>query len=1773
MTESSVRQPTSYIFPKDLLKNGKQKMTFQRVFTKDLDSPYDGLEWVLFDAEIKDFQTGDVVFRQEGVTFPSTFSQQAVNIVTEKYFYGQLGTDEREHDLRQLIDRVIDKIVDEGVKADYFNKKNGRIYGDELKFMLSRQMFAFNSPVWFNIGTNMKQQSSACQPANALIDTPEGFVEMIDLVERFESGKKVQVFDKDGVADVVAVKRNGVKSVYRVETDQGFFIDATGDHLVWCSTEDGADFIQVDDIEIDIHNLRWVRDAHSFSDDVSISPQEAWLAGYLRFSSRILIEDTPDHPVVDLSASVNIQQGSDSRRKLKASAQEVFSNTITRDFTNDVYQRLASRSIRFEPQDDSSEIMGFIKKWNLVDKASEVLFPKQALTMSKAATVEFIAGVFDGCGIHMDSEETTWVRMSSMSFEFINGIQLLLSRLGIFSCVSEWPYDGGNNYILSIHRSEDLKLFNDLVAPSCSKEVKIKQSHLEFDGKTSGLDLGVVDVEYIGDMEVFDIQTSSGEYKTQGLRIHNCFINKIEDSMESICELQTAETMIFKGGSGAGVNLSPLRSEKEPLTGGGFSSGPLSFMRGFDAFGGVIKSGGRCLAPYQKVYTINGPVDVKTLAEQGDDFYCLSYDPPAKRFMIKTARAWQSSHKEVMKVTTDKGSFYLSDDHPVRLSNGPMVKVKDLKKGMSLFQCAIQNFEGYRRVNLRNGQKGKDLLHRMVARDVCGYEIDGLHVHHVDGDINNNSPANLEVLTASAHATHHMNELVEAGEHVFQNNTFPKAGSLNPMHSSSDFWKDEDRVRAYKEKQSNHMKNNRDAKQLQNAAATQRMINTAFKLINAGYDIDSFDEYYAARVDHMGRVASRSGLLDMINQRFGDYGSFYQEVRANNHKVISVESVGWMDVYDVEVDCSTADDKTENSGHNFVIWDGDESFGQGIVVSNTRRAAKMIILDSDHPDIMKFIESKVKEEEKAQALIEKGYDGGFNVPGGAYDSVFFQNANHSVRADDEFMESVLKNEMYPLRARTTGDVIEEVSAYGVMEQIALCTWRSGDPGMQFDGEIQKMHTCANDDKIRASNPCCFVAETLIETEDGPMTIGQIYEMQEDGVELPNALSWDLDRNVDVHSPINRVWIAGHTDEPVEVCTASGIRVTCTPEHRFLTVDGDWVEAVDLHCGQLLQDGLAGDGVVAVNHLKLDEEVRVFDMEVQDYHNFFVTSDESTHGDAIVAHNSEYLFVDNTACNLASVNLMCMIDSDGNQNFGIDHFNFRKYDYCNMMIFIAQDILCEFSEYPTPAIAETTTKYRTIGLGFVNLGGMLMACGVPYDSPKGRIFASIISSRMTARAYETSTVIAEMKEPFERYFQNIAPCTQVLETHWQRARKDAMTPHGLTELAKDNEDIWANVLARCMKHGIRNAQATVLAPGGTISFFMDAQTTGIEPEIAHIKFKTLVGGGTIKMVNDLVLRGLTALGYSKEDTDEIVKYVYENGYIQGAPKLKPEHLTVFDTSFNAVGDDRALSWRAHVDMMAAIQPYISGAISKTVNMPETSTVEEILEAYVYSWKMGLKAVAIYRNNSKGSQPLNTSIDDDVEELHPVADLNSPPLATRHRLKETRESLTHKFNVGGHEGYLTVGLYPNGEPGEIFLVANKEGSTMRGLLDAFSTSISLNLQYGVPLYVLCEKFKHMRFEPSGITMNQDVRTASSIIDYVFSWLELTFLTATLLEDWQGEEHPGSELQGVFFEQNNPFGYMARPKSESSGPPCDRCGSFTVPSGKCHTCPNCGSTTGCG
>jgi ribonucleoside-diphosphate reductase alpha chain len=1302
----------------------RKGLQVRRLFTSKSAHPYDELTWERRDAVITNWRDGTVAFEQRDLEFPSTWSQNATNIVAQKYFRGPLGTPQREHSVRQMVDRVAGTITRWGVKDGYFaGGEDAEAFQAELTHLLVNQKAAFNSPVWFNVGVEPEPQCSACQPYDALVSTPSGMVRIGELVERHAVG--TVVYDAHGETRVRAVKFNGSKRVFRVKLRNGSFIEATGDHLVFAVPRRRVQgsWLRVDQLgpgmRLHLYPHRGSQDdvvgqlATSLEQravegggvttlartaTTTQETSEAALAGWLQADGFVGQYQTGTNTSLTAEfMTVTDEEYDWVQQHLSVVLPNVHQKVRTFPTAD---AKLVGRRIRLYGE----ALRPFVESWDLLARGHELRVPARLWTASNEAVAAYLRSVFQADGYVTVQGGSSRVALAVISERWTEDLQILLLRLGIYARrlrKREARPDRSDLFEVQVNIGSERAAFHSKVGFLSAGKVATLAVSLELDGKACG-DLReeeIVAIEDCGVQPVFDIQTDSGEYLSNNVRVHNCFILSVEDTMPSILNWYVEEGMIFKGGSGSGINLSTIRSSREQLGNGGEASGPVSFMRGADASAGTIKSGGK-----------------------------------------------------------------------------------------------------------------------------------------------------------------------------------------------------------------------------------------------------------------------------------------------------------------------------------------------------TRRAAKMVILNVDHPDVRDFIWCKAREEHKARALRDAGFD--MDLDGRDSYSIQYQNANNSVRVTDDFMRAYEDDDTFDLTAVLDGHAVDTLRARDLMREIAQAAWECADPGMQYDTTINDWHTAPESGRINASNPC-----------------------------------------------------------------------------------------------------------------------------------------------------SEYMHLDNSACNLASLNLMKFLRDDG-------VFDVAAFKHAVDIVFLAQEIVVGNSSYPTERIGENARSFRQLGIGYANLGALLMAQGLPYDSDGGRAWAGAITALLTGQSYRTSTRVAQVQGPFAGYAKNREAMLRVIGKH-RRAVDDVDASLVQPDLYEAATRAWDDALKFGEEYGFRNAQASVLAPTGTIGLLMDCDTTGIEPDLALVKTKKLVGGGSMSIVNQTVPRALRRLGYADEHVQAVVEYIAEHNSVKGAPALREEHYPVFDC---AMGDS-PIQYMGHVRMMAAAQPFISGAISKTVNLPESATVEEVEQVYVEGWKLGLKALAIYRDNCKVGQPL--SADKKVTtDTGAVIDVERAPV--RRRLPKSRPSTTTSFRVGDIEGYLIAGAYPDDGLGEIFVKVSKQGSTLSGVMDAFAIAVSLGLQYGVPLEAYVSKFTNMIFEPNGLTDDKDVRIAQSLVDYLARRLAIDYLdaetrqafgirttaertaalNATETTSAPAEPEPGPRARAASEAEPTPAAPAAsKPQAQAASqltftpgtaaldaPFCSTCGVRMRPAGSCFVCESCGTTSGC-
>ena len=1293
-----------------------------RLFTSKGTHPYDELTWERRDAVITNWRDGTTAFEQRDLEFPATWSQNATNIVAQKYFRGPLGTPQREHSVRQMVDRVAGTITSWGAKDSYFaTDDDAEAFQAELTHLLVNQKAAFNSPVWFNVGVEPEPQCSACQPYDALVSTPSGMVPIGELVQRRAIG--TVVYDANGETRVRAVKANGDKRVFRVLLRNGSFVEATGDHLVYAVPERRTvgSWLRVDQLR---PGMRLHLYPHRGSADDLVGPlatadrqaevgggtatlvrtepatgeaSEAALAGWLQADGFVGQYATGTNTSLTIEFETVTEEEHDwVQRHLEVVFPDVHQHVRTFETAD---ATLTGRRTRLYGE----VLRPFVESWGLLGRRHDLRVPARLWNAPNEAVAAYLRSIFQADGYVTVQDGSGRLAFAVISERWTEDIQVLLLRLGIYSRrlrKADPRPDRSDLFEVQISIRSERSAFRSKVGFLSPGKVATLDASLELDGKAcpSLREEEIVAIEDRGIQPVFDIQTDSGEYLSNHIRVHNCFILSVSDTMPSILNWYVEEGMIFKGGSGSGINLSTIRSSREQLGHGGEASGPVSFMRGADASAGTIKSGGK-----------------------------------------------------------------------------------------------------------------------------------------------------------------------------------------------------------------------------------------------------------------------------------------------------------------------------------------------------TRRAAKMVVLNVDHPDVRDFIWCKAREEHKARVLRDAGFD--MDLDGRDSISIQYQNANNSVRVTDSFMQAYEAGDSFDLKAVLDGRAMESLPARDLMREIAQAAWECADPGMQYDTTINDWHTTPESGRINASNPC-----------------------------------------------------------------------------------------------------------------------------------------------------SEYMHLDNSACNLASLNLLKFLGNDG-------QFDVAAFRHAVEIVFLAQEIIVGNSSYPTERITQNAKDFRQLGLGYANLGALLMALGEAYDSDGGRAWAGSITALMTGHAYRTSARIAQVTGPFAGYSKNREPMLRVMGKH--RAAVDEIDAQLVqTDLLDAARTAWDEAIALGTEHGYRNAQASVLAPTGTIGLLMDCDTTGIEPDLALVKTKKLVGGGSMSIVNQTVPRALRTLGYADEHVQAITEYVAENNSVQGAPALRAEHYDVFDC---AMGDS-PIHYMGHIRMMAAAQPFLSGAISKTVNMPEHVTVEDVERAYIEGWKLGLKALAIYRDNCKVGQPL--SADRKVTtDTGAVIEVDHAPV--RRRLPKQRPSQTTSFRVGDIEGYLTAGSYPDDGLGEIFFKVSKQGSTMSGVMDAFAIAISLGLQYGVPLEAYVAKFVNMIFEPNGMTDDKDVRIAQSLVDYLARRLAIDHLdvetrqalgirtTAERTAEVNGTAEPAAPAAETpapvpVEPQQRPAATTPTAGSAPAAVPqapaftpgmaavdapyCSTCGVRMRPAGSCFVCESCGTTSGC-
>ncbi|MDG4769942.1 vitamin B12-dependent ribonucleotide reductase [Solwaraspora sp. WMMD792] len=1700
--------------------------------------PYDEVTWQRRDVVMTNWRDGTVNFEQRGVEFPESWSVNAANIVTTKYFRGAVGTPQREWSLKQLIDRVVKTYRAAGEQHGYFaTPGDAEIFEHELTWMLLHQVFSFNSPVWFNVGTASPQQVSACQPYHSLVSTPAGLVPIGKLVEENAVGAKV--YDAHGLTRILAVQANGIKDVLRLHTKAGYTLDVTADHLVWKSTGEGTGrFVEAGTL-VAGDTLEWHRrgsdgEAEFHPGDV----HEAALAGWLQSDGFVGQYDQGTNRSLTIEAmTVN----DDELSWVVAAIDQVFPGAhrherrvVTQDVTLDCRRtRLYGKNLR-----------PFIEKWGLLARGTEMEVPATLFTAPLPVVAAYLKSIFQAEGYISAREASTLVGVDMIGERLIRGLQRLLLRFGIFARVGFKADPRPNRHgtwSLRIQNHGDRDTFAaEIGFVDARKSGKLEESFAKVGRSAKATKRLVIDrVESLGAMEVYDIQTESGEYLSDNLRVHNCFILAVDDSMDSILDWYKEEGLIFKGGSGSGVNLSRIRSSKELLSSGGTASGPVSFMRGADASAGTIKSGGATRRAAKMVILDVDHPDieefVQTKAREEDKIRALrdaGFDMDLGGADIVSVQYQNANNSvrvsdEFMRAYEDGGNF----DLRARL-DGSVIDTVDAKKlfgtiAQAAWECADPGLQYDDTINdwhtcpesgritasnpcftgdtLVHTDKGLIRFDALVDRSRQG-ESFGVYTHDAT---NPDAPADQVVLTS------------------------PEAVMITGTNEITRL-------------------------EFSNGMVLRCTPNHRIWTTNRGY-VEAKDLTPDDQILPLNQPTPATAASWEFRMR--------ADARVSPGDVVPTK---W------QRESRLPEKWTEDFAHLLGWLVGDGSVREGTPgVRGNGPGASWVYSQSDPEAIV----------QRHQTVLE-------SIVGLRFDPVQMPNGTLQLRSN-----------------RTA--VVDFLTGLGVSTARAVDK-RLPSSVLEAPPEIQAAFLRGLFD----ADGCAA------ETANGTRYVGL------------GAVSIELLREAQrllsgfgIGSRIYATRKAGDTT------------------FRYTTNGGDERE---YHGKQLYDLRISGENIglfasrIGFDHqakaqrvagwleqhrfYRTDQTARLVSREFDGFETTYNLSEPRNHSyiaNGVVVRNcSEYLHLDNSSCNLASLNLMKFLRADGG-------FEVEKFVRSVEFVITAMDISICFADFPTQKIGETTRAYRQLGIGYANLGALLMASGLPYDSEAGRSYAAAITSVMTGTAYRRSAELAGVVGAYDGYARNAEGHKRVMRKH--AAASDEIRPTGptATALAREAARQWEMGNKIGEKNGWRNSQASVLAPTGTIGLMMDCDTTGVEPDLALVKFKKLVGGGSMQIVNQTVPRALRSLGYPEEQVEAIVEHIADHGHVVDAPSLRTEHYPVFDCAMG----ERSIAPMGHVRMMAAVQPFISGAISKTVNMPEAATVADVERIYFEGWKLGLKALAIYRDNCKVGQPLSAAKSDKAKEtaaaeqakvIEKVVEKVVEYRPVRKRLPKKRPSETVSFSVGGAEGYLTASSYPDDGLGEVFLKMSKQGSTLAGVMDAFSVAISIGLQYGVPLETFVAKFTNMRFEPAGMTDDPDVRMAASVMDYIFRRLALDFLpydrraelgiftaaerTAQMRAEAEAE-NAASELSEMAVsapvEPKHPeakapssadsgSGTAIEPAAASTPAPasvhsstelleavigkaadaplCFTCGTKMRPAGSCYVCEGCGSTSGC-
>ena len=1780
-----------------------EPLSVKRSFTTPGVHPFDTVEWELRDARIGH---GDkVAFEQRGVEFPKTWSQNATNIVAQKYFRGQLDTPAREHSVKQMVGRVAGTIADWGRSRGYFaSVEDGDTFEAELAFVLLHQMAAFNSPVWFNVGFEESPQCSACLPFGALISTPDGMLQIGELVAGDQVGR--EVYDAHGVTRIVATQANGIKPVYRVALRNGSFVDATADHVVKAVRERRTEpqWLRVDELAVGmrmhLHPHRAKVDeralvaagggrlgdngAAAAVDAVKIS--EAALAGWLQADGFV---GQYDHGT-NRSLTIELLVASDEGRAWVEQHLDIALPDVHRHVRDADTLETPVQRIRLYGE----ALRDFVERWDLLARGTEMSVPYQLWTASHDEIAAYLRSIFQVDGyvsVGRDNGcENARIGFAVIGERWTEDVQILLGVLGIYSRRTHKPEkrdDRHDMHVVEISIGSERARFAELVGfVDARKQGKLLAS-LDLRNPKRCPDLReeeIVAIEPLGDMDVYDIQTESGEYLCNNVAVHNCFILSVDDTMESILDWNTKEGKIFLGGSGSGINLSNIRGSMEPLTKGGTASGPVSFMRGADSWAGTIKSGGKTRRAAKMIILDVDHPDIREF------IWCKAKEE-------KKANALRDAGFDM---SIDGEGFtsiqYQNANNSVRLSDA--------------FMRAVENDEDWRLIARTTGEPiGEPIPARELMREIA------------DAAWQCADPG------------------VQYDTTINQWHTCPVSGRINASNPCSEYMHVDDSAC--------------------NLASLNLM---KFRRADGTFDVTSFehavDIMLLAQEILVGPSSYPTEQIGVNARAFRQLGLGY----ANLGAFLMSNGVA----YDSDAGRGTAAAITSLTTGRAYLESArvaaaigpyeryDENRDAHNAVMRMHRDASLAIPDSTCSDTALLEASRTVWDEAVAAGEEHGY----------------RNAQATVLAPTGCLVegSLISTSRGLVRLRSLGDVdgakwqdldVQVATDEGPrqatkfyvngMEQVVSAQTARG---YRIQGTpTHRIKVVDNEGnwvwkrmaEITAGDRVPMMLNSLVgEPQEVTLPpLGDLHWNADHETRVPRAMSAELAELVgyfmgdgSLHAKGISLCVTDGDDDVVERLVKLG-RELFGLEAHLLPCEG--YTEVSLHsvaltiwwqaCGFAKLSPFEGHSGKGWTPRIPDAVLHSNDREV--YAGFlrglFEADGNANHGYAYWSTTSEEFSRDVQTLMLA-LGFVTTRGMDGSrEKWGAPCHRIRLLNAATGMRFAEQ--VGFMSSRKNQALVEAdhpqAARYDRIPIG----RELVDELAPENDSLRKTMLMSLARtgavSRRSATALLERTPSVELEQLLGYFYDEVA-ATELLE---DQPTFDLSVPDNVTYVADG------------------------FVSHNTISFLMDCDTTGVEPDFSLVKFKELVGGGQMTIVNQTIPMALRTLGYGEEQIERIEAYVNEHATIVGAPGLAAEHLSVFDV---AVGE-RAISHMGHIMMMGAVQPFISGAISKTVNLPHEATIEDIADAYLRAWHVGVKALAIYRDGSKTAQALRTDAHEgkaasaeagaeagysqeqvDALVAEATATTRKSTLSEagpkRNRMPRERQSITHKFSIAGHEGYITAGMYEDGTLGEIFLTdIGKEGSTLRGLLNSFATSISMALQYGVPLEKLVEKFSYMRFEPEGITQNPEIPFAKSMPDYIMRWLASRFLdtdiqeelgiltpevrarkmaedagTSAISSDTPGPSNGAAKRAGgpaprqapaaKHGPAHGPMGTVAgtepattraaaealtdtppvvpvRMRGLDLGPACSQCGGMMQRTGSCYTCSSCGNNTGCG